>query len=761
MDPTRPRYNGIYGRLFISPTVVLGLGRWGVKVCNRFFDEMAASLAPAARGFAVAGGVSLKACFASLACVRDMDRGSMPLGWADVVRSWPASLDDLTDGVFTDLDNDLASVAFWRVPRRAFECHKRDLIDILVPDLRELLGRVSSNRWQAGCRALGLKEAGNLDLSRKWIVAVGNLFEPELPLVLDMLRTAVIDDVLHGEIGQCHFLYILDAGVPDAPARRDQVWANCPGSLIAQFLGGSHLIHADSDHSIVFYTTSTSALGFGTPECDRAAIAVGILKSYLNTFLLAPREQRTQRWDTLSLSAITPAATTDRTASFIEVALDLQNLRELLAHELLARWKRRLFAEQFPQTSSEVLCEWFNGWLDRSGAAEEPALEFQVLSSWFEAGLNPNQHVEIARMRSVVEEHKSMLVELLARSALPAASSNSSDNSATIPESPGPWTWLKRIFRIYTETPQETRPTTPPPFVLNEKITRCADLVAFLEKLEALLHEIDRPESIFQNRIYDEHFCYVQESPATILLSYRRIPLYEDCPAFIKQFLDVTDPLVPDTLLQTLFGCSNPEELSKVLVKQLGLLWETYPSGPTDADQRWSCLGIAQWAASDPYLADAIARFAYAKLIPLWRPYPLRETNWEGFLTVFDYGVQPSGPPSDSTLKSIDAVRRSWRAIHQQEQTHQFGIIDHPAEVAFDPANILWETWPCYAGFAILWTDYPIIGVGFRADWNVTQLHQQAKNWAEANPTDLSLIPSWADVAFCQENPSSEMKHHE
>ena len=100
MDPSRPTYNGVYGRLFISPTLVIGLGRWGAHVCSRFFKEMAGTLVPTARGIGLRGGVSLNTCFGTLACVRDMDRETTPLHWAEIIRSWPPCLDDLTDGAF-------------------------------------------------------------------------------------------------------------------------------------------------------------------------------------------------------------------------------------------------------------------------------------------------------------------------------------------------------------------------------------------------------------------------------------------------------------------------------------------------------------------------------------------------------------------------------------------------------------------------------------------------------------------------------------
>ena len=141
----------------------------------------------------------------------------------------------------------------------------------------------------------------------------------------------------------------------------------------------------------------------------------------------------------------------------------------------------------------------------------------------------------------------------------------------------------------------------------------------------------------------------------------------------------------------------------------------------------------------------------------LGSPTPYVNSNGTASLTVFDYGVTPGGTPSDMTVNAIQQVRRAWQGVHQSERTHEFGIVEYPAQTALDPGNVLWESWPCYSGIALLWTDYPVLGAGFRADWNVTQLQQQARRWAETNPTDLSLIPSWADVVSRQDHARDQM----
>mgnify|MGYP005810868115 CR=1 FL=1 len=736
MGPIRPRYNGVYGRLFASPSLVIGLGRWGTEVCSTFFQQMSDSLAPVARGLVPDGGTtSLKGCFATLACIRDMDRISLPVEWADVVHAWSPCLDEVNDG-YTDIEGDYASVAFWRVPRSSFVLQEQEFIRVLVPQLRDLLARVSSNSWQAGCRALGLREAGNLDWSRKWIIAVGSMFEPEVPLILERLRTLILDDVLHGEESQCHFLYVLDAGLPDAPASRNCVWVNCPASLIAQFLAGTTLVQP-GPKAVAFYTTATSALGYGTPERDRSAVACGLLKSYLTTYLLAPRESRTPRWDTLSLSSIPPSATADRTAVHVEVALDLQNLPELLAQELLARWKKRLFGEQFQLTSCNTLSAWFNAWVDTLNDGQPAALDRDLLNQWFGAGLNPGQQVELDSFKYAVGEYKRRLLEELERA------SDREDLPANQALDDGILTVLRRWFgaKKAADPRIHNSRTDIPTDIVNAKITRCDELLMFLERLGVLLSEIGRLESIFQDRIYDEHFSSAQDSAASLLLSYRRIPLKENCPPFILQYLEASDHRVPDYIFQTLLMCSNSADLSRVLIRQLASLWQTYPARPEDADQRWEQIGLAQWLRSDPYLADAIARFAYDKLVPLWKAHPGRESNWDGFLTVFDYGVRPGGPPSEATTRALEALHRSWRAVHQEERKHDFGIRNHSAEIAFAPTQIHWESWPCFSGLALLWTDYPILGNGFRLDWNADPFYRQSNDWAQANPDRARLVP--------------------
>ena len=181
MHRKSPKYEGVYERLFVAPTVFIGLGRWGNDVCNRLFRDVLVNISPT-RSKVVPDGApaSFTDCFSKLAWVREMDCDIPEVAWASngAIQTWPSSLDSVEPERFTDIEGEDSVVSFWSTPRQCFRSALAAQWKSLSPKFLRLLERVSSTKWQIGCDALGLQVPHDLERTDKWIVVVGSLLKP-------------------------------------------------------------------------------------------------------------------------------------------------------------------------------------------------------------------------------------------------------------------------------------------------------------------------------------------------------------------------------------------------------------------------------------------------------------------------------------------------------------------------------------------------------------------------------------------------------
>src|SRR5438034_1793842 len=104
-DLKLPSYEGLYGRAFLPPVMIVSVGRWGSKAASRFFHYLSGTF-PAR---------DISSCFARIAVVRDGIAG-YELNWATDVVPWPE-----INGPRLPLQADSDTQELWTTPRSAFE----------------------------------------------------------------------------------------------------------------------------------------------------------------------------------------------------------------------------------------------------------------------------------------------------------------------------------------------------------------------------------------------------------------------------------------------------------------------------------------------------------------------------------------------------------------------------------------------------------------------------------------------------------------
>jgi hypothetical protein len=732
--PERTPYQGLYDRLYLNPTLLLGLGRWGSDACGQFLQDLSSAFRLRNRATNPAHREDrLQDLIAKVSLVRDMDRQRAAVNWADEVVGWPSPLDELDEHVFTDIDGDLSTCCFLRSPRRAFvEVWGSHRLTI-VQRLKDSFAAVMAVDWQERCRVLGVCPSSNLDYGRPWVVAVGSAYEPEVPLLLRELKPLILNEVLECEENGCYFLYVVDHGLPDNPEKPGTEWANGPYSLVAQMLASRGELHADPS-SVVFHLTSTSGPGFFIHEAARKSVAAGILKSYLQTTILKHRTHAAPEWDSLTLSGTNRPAVSDRSAAYAEVELNLENLPRLVAEELLARWKKRVRLPTSQVVDCQELVERYRCWVAKADAGEPTEFAREVIQPWVTESVHSDQKRHLGEFDSFLDEQRLRLAEEMQRART---------NVPEPPSAPKPGIFKRLLGRLFGggsgSRRGEAPGASPSAVEAGERKVRTERLQDLFRVCRKVLEEVDRPDSAFQDRRDDDHFDESSPHYCSLSLSYRRLPLFHDCPVFIRIVLEELDMSVPEAMLSAMLSGTPAAEITGTLQAKLENLWEVRRAALGGSESAWEKLGMAEWLRSDPQLPKAMARFAYPKFAPYWRPHALRGSQWDGVLTVFEYGVH-SGRPEASTVEALQKLRISWEEQHRQAPIHLFGTCARSSAEAFDPANVLWESWPRHRGIGLLWVDFPMSGNGFFDDWNREQLLEKARRWLRTNPDEGQML---------------------
>ena len=267
-------------------------------------------------------------------------------------------------------------------------------------------------------------------------------FEAEVGVVIGGLAQFVQESLRIGESGY-QYLYILDAGIPADPVHTNETWVTCPASLRAQFLYALEEISQTNAKAMFFYTTSIGRAGFRVEVDDRVDCALGVLRSYFTSSLLSPRDRADSYSSIFRSLNETNAVTPDRLSVFVEFSLDLSNLDKLVAHELLARWKRRFFNESNPIVQLGELIKAFGDRLS-SAPAEGSKLFDPFALDWFKSsGVNPGQQQILVELRDWIGGNKEKAIER--RENLPEVPQN--QTRSAVP--PSLWERLQRYFWAY------------------------------------------------------------------------------------------------------------------------------------------------------------------------------------------------------------------------------------------------------------------------------------------------------------------------
>lgn len=725
MRGTLKRYDGLYDRLFIAPTVFIGLGRWGNTVCDLFFKELLTTFAPSQRSALPNGAPkTITDCFSKLAWVRDMDRSLPELGWASDIHCWPANLDEVDAERFSDIIGEDSLVSFWSTPRSCFRSALEGQWQTLVPTVKRLQERVSSATWRDGCRGLGLQVPPELESTDKWIVTVGSLFEPEVGVVIADLARFIQEDLRAGQSGY-KFLHIVDVGIPDEPGHENEIWATCPQSLQAQLLSSVEELGKTSETAIVFFSASTDRTGFRVASAARMGSALGVLRSYFTSALLSPRDRFTKLSSVFKSPKEPTAVSADRASVFMEFALDLDNLDTLIARELLGRWKRRFCIESAPLVTFEELVRAFD---NRPNPTRSNGTEFFVdlAKTWFqETGLSPRQDQILEEFKSWITAGKEHLLESIARDA-------EKDHQPLPVRDRSFWHKLKTLFGASPRPPmaQSIGGTES----LRGRVEFSDEILGSLAALITLIREVTTPESVFQDVTHDTHLEIAAVTSSTFVARYRRLPQESDCPPAIRAFLSRSEVEIPVMILGAL---RSPQHVAAQVIQQVSARWNTETKGQTP-DTRWEWRGIAQWIRHDISLSNQMARYAITKLVPLWKLRNYRIDNWHGFLTVFDYGVELSCEPTTLSYEILKSLRRAFDGLRPEAEM-TFGASKRGYRSVFENDTI-WERWPSIYSFGLLWTDTARDGMGFLADWDNQEFVTAGDEWKSAFPAEAAWI---------------------
>lgn len=716
MEQVSPVYLGTHQRLLIPPVIVIGLGRFGSRVCDEFFAELGATLRPTARGDAPAGVPRvLQDLIGRVAIVRQMDAERLPLGWAGEHRfCWDAAFDEDDENQRRhDLDLDLNSNRFWRVPLREFQNQAASLLSHISEDCSQLMSGMSNLSWATGRDLLGLPPVGNLNVVQRWVVGVGSLCEPDVAALVPLLRLWSVNELAHGAEALCANLTFLDCGLPDHPAKTDQNWQQCPGPLVDQLLSNIRSVERNTTN-ISWFLTGRRVDGIDTQESVRRQVISGLLKTYITSLLFHPRRKEAARQSTFLQALGGDASMPSRAGVYVEATLAMDNLAELVAHEVLAEWKRRVATAGSLAPLDAIRSQLVN-------QAGEPPQDFllPLVTSCCRAAIDHQTQYPVEALRSILENERNRAVEEL------AAEKSRVAGVEAPPAQKRPW-WERLLKRD-----RDTQTLTSLPAAtsrLEAVIERYTILLGYVDRILALVLEVVRPEGVFQDRIYDHHF-EVSQHMNKLYVRYRRIPL-DACPPRVREWVESAVSQVDGILLQGLLTGDPTEEVVALLTSELKKRWEATTGKTTDAEQTWGIEGIAPWLNADPSLQRRIAEFAYTRLTPLWHFFPFKSSNWRGYLTVLDFGGrQSTSLPHEFTASAVDRLVRALQTA--LDALDPLGSLDQQWRLrrTLTSSDIYFEAWPFYRSIGLLWTEYPVNGFGFGSDYDATQLESRVERW--------------------------------
>ncbi|MBI3896455.1 MAG: hypothetical protein HY313_11050 [Acidobacteria bacterium] len=709
-----PSYEGLYGRAFLPPVVIVSVGRWGSKAASSFFHYLANTFS----------GRDISSCFARIAVVRSGITG-YELNWAADVVEWPE-----VSGRKLPLQFDTDIQEFWAPPRSSFE----SVVDQLYSDL----GRVVTHRyawldaqdgWRQQTQEIGLRVPAVAQNPQHWIVILASIYEPDVGSVLvrfvkELQQRPPIENT------DCRYLFLIDAGLPDEPEDPATPWIDLPGWLAAEALIGMEQFRPRYP-AIAYLLSGRNRAGRTEPEGSRIAMTSGLLRAFFCSELLDSRAApdglpQSNYWNEVAIPQLPGGVGMERVAHFIEFALDADNLPVVAAREAMSRWRSRignsgrelrfdamkqdvLNALSGSESVEQISCRWLEAWTT-DGVLQSALGQFGTLLSW----MADEQNLDDA-------EYERLMALANAQPLLPDAVGDR---------------WWKRLRRLLRKQPQPLQDYAEDAKLVKKRMLNREGLCRWLRFGADFFDTVYREDGPFQDTRYDMHYSCEQWDQRTIVLKLQRLPLEADCPPAIQKIVSEASNELPRLMVQCARQCSSSEAFIDQLQAALSRRFKELFNA-ANATVRWNTYGFGQWLASDPQLAPRLADLLCERFIVPWNPIAGHE--WQGHLAVLSF-------ERPANHDAYDPLRIAWRALAgelRRRDSASQPLIGSAQPVVADlnpDADILWIRWPQILSLGFLWFESSPPGQRFAEAVDHGPPRSRAREWLAAHPEDAPLL---------------------
>jgi hypothetical protein len=642
--------------------------------------------------------------------------------WAEDIRPWPSVC-----GPKLPFDGDADAEEFWATARRGFEEAALGFLPIFVRSVAKEFGWLElQSGWWEKARDVGFIVPAINQPVQYWIVLVANIYEPE---VMTLLVRAVNELQARAPMANkdCRFLFLLDTGLPDDPDNPGMPWVDPPSWLIAEALKALDVFRVQYP-AVAYFFSERDLAGRTVAEGGRIDIAAGVLRALFSSELLneenAPKVRpKIDYWNEVAVLQHPATVGMERVAHFIEFDLSLENLSELIAREVLARWRKGVSQADNPLPPEDMLT-------DIEGALKDPALRDTVVEKWTKhwsaTGLAITELKDVESAIAQVEIDQARDNEELGSLRALAAS----EGGSPIPKPPT--SLLERLKRLFVGDPS---PPLPRDYAgeAKRKESRILDREQLRSRLQfglEFFQAVHREDGPFHDTIYDTHYWSENWDQRTVLLKLRRLPLDHHCPHTIRGNVSRLTECLPDHIFRILMRSSSAEEAVQQLCAELAnKAKDLLNTG--NADQRSRDYGVSQWIATDPQLVELLADEISERFTIPWQPIAGRK--WPGHLIVFSYeSPTPENRVIDAWIAVVDAIGRRGPARQPPIGTTRQELSNLNAG-----NEILWARWPPINSFGLLWYESNEPGRCFAKDVDHTLLTNTADRWLEEH-SDLA-----------------------
>jgi hypothetical protein len=716
-----PSYRGVYKRRFLPPTAMIGVGRWGTDVLAKFFEYLDSSFT-----------VDSKHLFCRLAFFRALDERSISSNWAQLNVVWDASLDTLKHDKFR-FDVPERDALFWGCPRHEFTALLPGILTGHLEEIRRLAGAVSTTNWQKACQDVGVRHPVDFASCSRWVVIAGSLHEPEVASLLAQLITTFQSEVLTQYSYNTRFLLLLDAGIPDEPGHKGYIWHDIPDALAAQSCVAINQFKPDFP-AVAYYFSTPNAREVQVTADTRTAAAAALLRGYFISTLLSPNPtgadtQQLNRRNALTLASNPQGIRADRAAVFLEVSLQLSNLETLVTTLALARWEMIRFTPAVDLISFETLTQLVHG-VSSTGKEGARSVITEWTNKWFCGGIHPGQAEQLRLLSAWIVEQRRLRGEAFAVA----------DSDPSPPERP-----VRKWYSWLLRTPDPMIEIAARAAERDLRLARYRDETNFYDELSRLVDRLVQLDefvssaySPFEDRTGDWHFDEREYDEWTLILKYRRMPNYKDCPAFIQRLVDGLSVKIDQAIIDLALDAGALAVSLDGLVLNLSDSVGKELANLADINDRWKKIGLTQWVRSDPQLQRRIAQFITRRMVPLFSP--LLERHWPGDLTLFDFRLVQDSDQFDDTKQAWELVLNSFPDVADDPDLLRIGSARSVYTAALASSRIANESWPALYGWGLLWSEVSGSGGAFRNCWGHETLRNKGRRALNGDETIANLI---------------------